>query len=157
LEETELLRALNLLLIVIISCIANCSAKATSRLNNTDNKLEKYVFVSFAMPEHSLKEIIKQAKQYEFVPVLRGFKEGSYKKTIEALDHIIKETGYGVIIDPEIYKEFDIKLIPAFVIAEPKAQCLPNTSCRLRNFNRLSGNVTVQFAKQKLFSEKGSL
>ena len=142
-----------LILIILLNCVAASNAQTIKR-DYSDKELEKYVFVSFTIPEHALKELIKQAKQHEFIPVLRGFKEGSYKKTSVALEQIIKETEYGVIIDPEIYKEFDVKLVPAFVIAEPKTQCLPNTSCKPRHFNKLSGNVTVQFANQKLVSEK---
>ncbi len=117
-------------------------------------KEERYVFVSLSMPEQGLLEIIRQAKKYDFVPIMRGFKEDSYKKTVIALEEIIKKTEHGVVIDPELFKEFEIKSVPAFVITKPKVPCTNNMSCGLRGHNKLSGNVTVGFALNELL-EKG--
>ncbi len=111
----------------------------------------KYVFISFAMPESALNALIRQAKEEKFIPVMRGFKDGSYKKTAEALQQIIKETAYGIIIDPELFKEFDVKVIPTFVsVSEIEKMCLPNTTCLPRKHNKLSGNVTVTYALEQL-------
>ena len=113
-------------------------------------KLEKYVFISLAMPEQGLMDLLKQAKKEGFIPVLRGFKQGSYKKTVQALNQIITKTGYGVIIDPELYKEVAIKVVPTYVVTQEAKACQATQSCMLRKSNKLSGNVTPEFAIQKL-------
>ena len=118
-------------------------------ISNTQvTKLEKYVFISLAMP--GLMDLLKQSKKEGFIPVLRGFKEGSYKKTIQALNQIITKTGYGVIIDPELYKEFAIKVVPTYVVTHEAKACQASQSCMPRKANKLSGNVTPEFAMQKL-------
>ena len=115
-----------------------------------DTKLEKYVFISLAMPEQGLMDLLKQSKKEGFIPVLRGFKQGSYKETAYALNQIITKTGYGVIIDPELYKEFAIKVVPTYVVTHEAKVCQASQSCMPRKANKLSGNVTPEFAMQKL-------
>ena len=78
------------------------------KIGTNGNKLEKYVFISLSIPEGALMDIIHDAKTHGFKPILRGFKENSYKKTVDALANIVKQTGYGVIIDPELFKTYEI-------------------------------------------------
>lgn len=118
--------------------------------NTQDGTLEKYVFISLALPEQGLMDLLKQSKKEGFIPVLRGFKQGSYKKTAYALNQIIAKTGYGVIIDPELYKEFGIKVVPTYVVTHEAKVCNTTQSCMPRKSNKLSGNVTPEFALQKL-------
>lgn len=118
-----------------------------------NSELRKYLFVSFSMPESALMELIKQAKEHGFVPVLRGFKNEEYKPTFEALASILKETGYGVNIDPELFKEFAVDTVPSFVVAAPEKICPPNMSCRKSKFNKISGNITIAYALEKLVKE----
>jgi type-F conjugative transfer system pilin assembly protein TrbC len=118
---------------------------------DANNNIQKYVFISFSMPETALKEIVSQAKVEGFTPVMRGFFEGSHKKTVLKLNEIIKSTDGGVAIDPEIFKEFSVTRVPTFLITDEKAKpCLPNTSCAPRKHHRLSGHVTVKYAHEKL-------
>lgn len=114
----------------------------------SSDKLQRYVFISLGMPEQGLISIISQAKQYGFIPILRGFKEGSYKKTVLALEEIIKKTEYGIVIDPELFKEFDIEVVPTFVIV--KHNNCARSICQSKKFNKLSGNVSVKFALETL-------
>lgn len=113
----------------------------------------RYVFISFSMPHHVLANLIEDAKHNGFVPVLKGFKDGSYLKTVQAISKLVDKTKYGVIISPEEFKEFEITQVPTFVIAERKGLCLPSMSCKAK-YNKLSGNITAQEALRRL-TEKG--
>jgi conjugal transfer pilus assembly protein TrbC len=125
--------------------------------NLIDNKnLDKYVFISLSMPEQGLKELLIGAKEKEFVPVLRGFKNDSYKETVKALEALIKETGYGVIVEPDLYRTFEINVVPTYVISEKKEICPPNSSCIAPKYKKLSGNVTAEFAYKKLLGKGGN-
>ena len=99
------------------------------RIEVSDEKYRRLVFISLSMPEKVLETIINQAKIHHFVPVLRGFMDGSYVKTAEFLQNIIKKTEYGVVIDPESFKEFDVIRVPTFVLSELPKDCLESQSC----------------------------
>lgn len=76
------------------------------------------IFVSFSMGEKALLNIAHEAKRFGATLVLKGFKEGSYRKTAQALQEIIIKTGEGFIIDPELYTLFNITAVPTFVLAK---------------------------------------
>lgn len=105
-------------------------------LRDTEDQI--LVFVSFSMPNLSLKELSKQAGKFHARLVLRGLHEGSFKKTAKKILEIDKN-GLQIDIDPELFKEYQIKQIPTFVL--------------IKNGNevsRLSGNVSLEYAKEEL-------
>ena len=147
--------------------VLSVKRKAFSNMNNYTGKSEifgksfdlegdaqrKLVFISLSMNEKNLEQIIREAKLYGFTPVLRGFKDGSYIKTTKVLSSIITKTGSGVVIDPESFKEFNIKAVPTFVVAQGKA-CLLEDKCAAVKYNMLSGNVTFDYVLN-LFESQG--
>lgn len=76
------------------------------------------IFVSFSMPEQSLKAWIEQAKLIKAPLVVRGLIDNSFKKTIQKL----KELGGGVQLDPIAFKRFQIKSVPSVVILSSSAK-----------------------------------
>lgn len=96
------------------------------------------VFVSFSMPEASLKALAKDAGQHNAVLVLRGLYEDSFVKTASKL----KDLGIGVDINPELFETHQVDAVPTFV-AVKSGQPLW----------RLKGNVTLGFVAKK-FEEK---
>jgi len=103
----------------------------------TKDGTRRLVFVSFSMPDGVLENIIGRAKVYGFSPVLRGFKDNSYIKTVQALQGIIEKTGYGVVIDPEVFREFAVTVVPTFVIVKGG------------KITKLSGNVSFEYVLEK--------
>lgn len=96
------------------------------------------VFVSFSMPDLSLEELSKQAGKFHARLVLRGLHEGSFKKTAEKILEIDKN-GLKIDIDPELFKEYQIKQVPTFVLIKNG-----------KEVNRLSGNISLEYAKEEL-------
>lgn len=100
---------------------------------------EILVFVSFSMPEASLKQLSDESGKYHARLIMRGIYKNSFKDLKEKVLSISKD-GLKFDIDPELFKKYDIKQVPTFV----------NT----KTGNKLSGNVTLEFAIGKLHFTK---
>lgn len=104
-------------------------------------KEEILVFVSFSMPELSLKELSKEAGKHNAKLILRGLYRESFRKTAEKILEIDKK-GLSLEIDPKLFKKYQIKQAPTFVLIEGE-----------KEIGRLSGNVTLEYAKTELEKE----
>ena len=105
--------------------------KKERRIDGSDNF---YVFVSWSMPLSSLKMLAQEADAQKAILVFRGLKEDSFIKTASHF----KELGEGAIIDPLLFRENNINIVPTFIRSTKD------------HLVQLKGNVTLSFAKQKL-------
>lgn len=114
-----------------------------------------YIFVSLSLGEKALLNLAIDAKRYGATLVLRGFKAGSYVKTVHALQKIIQETGQGLIIDPELFTLFAIQAIPTFVLSKPFHL---NASERIQTplHDRIQGHVSPKYTLET-FAKEGDL
>ena len=125
------------------SCTANLEnpqnliANIKSEMSGTkdDNIL---VFVSFSMPDIVLKELSNQADKYNAKLILRGLHKSSFRKTAQKILEIDKN-GMQFEINPELFKEYQIKQVPTFVLVKNG-----------KEINRLSGNVSLEYANEEL-------
>lgn len=115
---------------------------------------ELYVFVSFSMGEKGLKAALEDAKRYGAQVVLKGFKDGSAKKTIAALTAMTEKTKYGLIIDPELFETFQVKMVPTIILSNRSRDMEDGNSTPLHD--RISGNVTLKYALEQ-FASSGDL
>lgn len=118
-------------------------------------KANLYIFVSFSLGEKALLNLAYEAKQFEATFVLRGFKDGSYRKTAQALQNIITKTGQGVLIDPELFSLFNITAVPSFILAKPFQLFSPERA-QTPIHDRLQGHVSVHYALE-VFAKSGDL
>ena len=114
-----------------------------------------YIFVSFSMGEKALLNLAHEAKQFNAILVLRGFKDGSYVNTAQSLQNMIIKTGQGVIIDPELYTLFNITAVPTFVLAKPFS-LQSQTRIQTPIHDKLQGHVSVHYALE-VFAKEGDL
>ncbi|MBP6951898.1 MAG: type-F conjugative transfer system pilin assembly protein TrbC [Alphaproteobacteria bacterium] len=114
-----------------------------------------YIFVSFSLGEKALLNLAHKAKIYGATLVLRGFKDGSYLKTAQALQHIIQETGQGFMIDPELFSLFTVTVVPTYVLSKPFPFKAPDRT-QASPHDRLQGHVSVSYALS-VFAKEGSL
>jgi type-F conjugative transfer system pilin assembly protein TrbC len=114
-----------------------------------------YIFVSLSLGEKALFNLAIDAKRYGTTLVLRGFKAGSYVKTVQALQKIIEKTGQGFIIDPELFTLFAIQTVPTFVLSKPFHL---NASERMQTpiHDQIQGHVSAQYVLET-FSKEGDL
>ena len=138
-----------------------------SEILGISDKCRKLVFISLSLSDNNLENIVREAKVRGWVPVMRGFKEGSYKKTAKYLSEMMRKTGYGVVIDPESFKEFEVKVVPTFVIAGVKeGGCSKNeekgnlgadtVSCNGTKYNKIAGNVSFEYV-EGVFNKSGGM
>ncbi|MEI8295904.1 MAG: type-F conjugative transfer system pilin assembly protein TrbC [Alphaproteobacteria bacterium] len=123
------------------SCPSNkCSLKSLQMLAGNEHKTREsqeriLVFVSFSMPEASLRELTEAAEAANAVLIIRGLIQDSFKITAER----IKGYAQGMELNPDLFEQYSIQHVPTFVrIKDGHEQA------------RLSGNVTLKFAKAKL-------
>lgn len=106
-----------------------------------DNNSEKIlIFVSFSMPEASLKALAASmsSTSYQSTFIIRGLIDDSFKKT--ALK--IKELNTEMEVNPVDFEEYNVTKVPTFILVR-----------KGKEVSRLSGNVTLDFALEKLREE----
>lgn len=101
------------------------------------------IFVSFSMPLLSLihlsEEISHEALSLGQSPsvtiLIKGLIENSFKKTA----HQMKELSASIDIDPQAFEVYQITKVPTFILIREG-----------KELSRLSGNVSLSFAREKL-------
>ncbi|MBP6103526.1 MAG: type-F conjugative transfer system pilin assembly protein TrbC [Gammaproteobacteria bacterium] len=81
-----------------------------------ENASSILVFISFSMPEQSLKLWAEQASQIKAPLILGGFVENSiFKTTQKAFELFGNDTLPELLVDPEAFERFGIQVVPAVV------------------------------------------
>ncbi len=96
------------------------------------------IFVSLSMPKSLLEQYDKQAKQIGAKLVIRGFKNNSFKETIQYTQKIAME------VDPMAFRKFSVTSVPSFVLSDNS------------KFDKIIGNVSIKYALEQ-FEAKGDL
>lgn len=107
-------------------------------------------FASLSMPPRALKTLINDMAAAGGITVLRGFPKGSAKELTRALTKITTkgEELPSLGIDPRLFRAFNIKAAPSFVIASSDFTLCDGFDCvgAVPPHDRMSGNVTVRYA-----------
>lgn len=107
-----------------------------------------YVFVSLSMPMPGLLDLGKQAKAYGGVLVLRGLVDGSYRKTALKLKSFIEQTKTGMIIDPLLFRTYQVSVVPSVVLTSGSS--LTDPSAVPRTFDKVCGFISVKGALEQM-------
>ncbi|MBX3709466.1 MAG: type-F conjugative transfer system pilin assembly protein TrbC [Gammaproteobacteria bacterium] len=110
------------------------------------------IFVSFSMPDESLKGWMREAKIIDAPVVVRGFINNSFKDTINKISVLTKDNQGGVQVDPTLFQRFQIVKVPAVVVVK-EPNCLPGMSCTL-DYDIVYGDVTLSYALKKIANEE---
>lgn len=114
-------------------------AERSENISKKNKNETIYVFVSLSMPKESLKQLLQDAKQYNAVLLLRGLKNNSFRETAAWMQSLGKDVQEGMEINPELFETYQIKQVPVFVLVKED-----------KEVRRLSGNVSLAFASEKL-------
>ena len=123
------------------------ATQGISRYRNTIDNIKKQrqnsgarvtssviIFVSFSMPDLSLKQIIQDAALYRIPVVIRGLHHNSFKDTVEKIYSLVKENNQGGIsIHPRWFKEYSITAVPAVVVTDGNKYDVIYGNIRLKN------------------------
>jgi len=105
------------------------------------------VFASFSMPTESLKQLVSTVAKVGGSVVLRGFKNNSYRQTVQAIA-ALGEASASVSIHPKAFAQYKITAVPAFVIARlDPAEQLDAQGCALpETYAAIAGDVSLDYA-----------
>lgn len=113
------------------------------------------IFVSFSMPDESIKGWMREAKIIDAPVVVRGFINNSFKDTINKIGVLTRDNQGGVQIDPTLFQRFQVEKVPAVVVVK-EPNCLPGMSCVL-GYDIVYGDVTLFYALNKIADEDDSV
>ncbi|MBF0248708.1 MAG: type-F conjugative transfer system pilin assembly protein TrbC [Alphaproteobacteria bacterium] len=91
-------------------------SRATTALPVSPTKPALLAFVSFSMPDDSLKAVLEQTARAGGVTVLRGLVDNSFKETALRMGKFAREHGPGLSVDPRLFAEHGVTTVPAFVV-----------------------------------------
>lgn len=112
------------------------------------------IFVSSSIPKSSLKDLMIQAKQAGGILVFRGI-IGSLRNTQEFLAEVSKNN-VSAIIDPRLFDIFQVNLVPTFVLLSKSTNDCINMDCQFTpQHDRITGNITLKYALEKIEETKG--
>lgn len=114
------------------------------------------VFLSFSMPENSLKSWLRQCKISGATPVIRGLINNSFKETMGVIKKLSEQSGTGMQLDPILFQTFTIKKVPAVVFAKDIPECPALMNCKPVDYDVVYGDVSLGYALGKINDAKPS-
>ena len=118
------------------------------------------VFVSFSMPEHSLRQLVLDAHRAEVPVLLQGFVGGSLKETATRMQALLgpgagQDLLGGVVIDPRAFRIFRVTEVPAFMATGAPLPDCDGLDCSAPPppHDRIAGNMSLGAALSALASE----
>jgi len=119
-----------------------------------------YVFVSFSMPEITIKRLLVQASRIDGSLILRGLVDGDLGRTREKVMQLLEAdaSGHtnidgGFAIDPTLFERFAITRVPGFVLTNAPAERCNDAGCPGTDYLRLSGDTTIEYALETMARE----
>lgn len=123
------------------------SSFLTSSPQNVSQKdIHLIVFVSLSLGEATLKQLYHDVSRLGGKLVLRGLYKNSFKET----QKMIKELEINVEIDPPLFEQFHVTLVPTFILTTYPVREIPGP------YDVLHGNVSVAYALE-IFVKEGSI
>jgi len=109
------------------------------------------IFVSFSMPDESLKAWMLQAEKIHAPLVVRGFMHNSLAQTTAKITALLQEmkagsgTQAGIQVNPLLFRKYKIEKVPAVVVENASS------------YDVLYGNTTLAYAFEKIASKNDSV
>jgi type-F conjugative transfer system pilin assembly protein TrbC len=120
------------------SCRMNQGIPCLKKGKQPENKdTDLYIFISFSLCKETLKALALEAQKHQGILVIRGLIGNSFVKTAKFL----QEIDVGVVLDPTLFKEYDVKVVPTFVQKHKNV------------YQRIGGNISLAYALEKFKGE----
>lgn len=139
----------------------NACCGSSDAFEMDDRSLEEeefYAFVSFSIPESSLKEISKHLERIGGSFVFRGMPNGSFNAFILKVKELReKDILAPILVDPDLFNEYAVTEVPTFVYllpsreilsAEELSRAFEDTS--YPKYKKIVGNVSVPFVLREM-------
>lgn len=106
------------------------------------------VFVSFSMPDTTIVRLMADMDRVGGAVIFRGLIDNDFQKTMQKMRELKSQKG-SAQIDPTMFKRFDVKQVPTFVIPlEPVPKCFTEQqkqSCGIPQHIKAAGDVTLGY------------
>ncbi|CCN38672.1 exported hypothetical protein [Vibrio nigripulchritudo SO65] len=104
-------------------------------------------FVSLSMPRPALESLLVQSARLRVPLVIRGIHADGFVATAKRVATLVsplsqKGIHSGIAIDPNWFRTFHIREVPAFVSVSP-GRCVPAIPCDPLHFDVVRGNVSM--------------
>lgn len=130
-----------------------CSAGADIAMEEIlENEIDFYAFVSFSIPETTLKEISNHLERIGGSFVFRGMPNGSFKDFILKVKEL-RDKGIlaNALVDPDLFNEYGVTVVPTFLyIPPPKASEAFREDTSSPKYKKIVGNVSVPWALREM-------
>ena len=103
-----------------------------------DFKQAIIIFVSFSMPNASIKGWMNQAQKIGAAVCIRGLVNNSFKDTAKVISALVQDQSGGLLIEPNLFKQYSITQVPAVVVASGD------------DFSVIYGDVLLDCALEKI-------
>lgn len=104
-------------------------------------------FVSFSMPDASIKKIIADTLKVNGTVLFIGFKNNEFKETAKEIRRLDIRKG-NIQINPNAFKQYKIDVVPSIVLVKAKAEeRIDEEGCVLpENYSKVTGDVSIEYA-----------
>jgi len=118
------------------------------------------VFASLSIPPQSLRALISDTARAGGVVVFRGFPNNSMRQFAGELGKIIQKQDdfANVGVDPRLFRAFNVTAVPTYVAVSSDFDLCAGFHCetKLPPHDRMTGNVTVQYALESFRDGRGA-
>lgn len=115
------------------------------------------VFVSFSMPDASLRRVAAEVAKVNGMMVIRGFVNDSLKETVEASQNYTN-LGAQIQIHPDLFREFNVTQVPSYVLVKagtPMEGC-SNLNVACQNYVKVEGDASLHAVLERMEKSKNS-
>lgn len=121
------------------------------------------IFISFSMPEASLRGLAREAERTGAVLVLRGLVEDSWEATLKRIAGILSADGRlgqdvrgpSIAVDPTLFRRFEVTEVPAFILTGDALERCDRHRCPVPDHVRLGGDVSLDYALARFARVRG--
>jgi len=103
------------------------------------------VLISLSMPESKIKSLIEEAYTIGAAIAVQGLIGDDFQETLVKLKQLAGDMDGGVMIDPTLFRRFEVTAAPTFVLPlEPLQQCT-DKGCPTPLHVKATGSATFQY------------
>jgi conjugal transfer pilus assembly protein TrbC len=108
------------------------------------------IFISSSIPKKTIIHLMQQGSVLGAIFVIRGLINNSYVKTYKYFYQLKGQNTVGVMINPTLFKVFDINSVPTFALYQ-SSEDLMQTACNIvPNYTKVTGEVSIEYALTQL-------
>jgi len=123
----------------------NASSEIEQQTGAINQATYPIVLVSLSMPVEQIQNLIEEAYHIGAGIAVRGLIDDDFETTVNRLREIAGEYSGGLMIDPTLFRRFNVNTVPTFILPiDPIVPCT-NDGCPPSRHVKASGSATFDF------------